>query len=84
MIRRLKRDAIKHHPNVSAYSQSLVDCANNSKYKPVIVNGFWNIGNVQKRFCEIKNVKFQVESSDTWVKLNSWNKCLVFTKINNE
>lgn len=73
IIRRLKKDARKYHSKISAYSQALINCAVNHKSKPIVKNGFWFIGDIQKEFCRIKNVKYE-KSVGKWIKLSSWNR----------
>lgn len=80
MIRRLKRDAVKYHIVASPYSQALINCAVVHKKNPIIKNGFWCIGNVEKECCRLADRSYQTEPMDTWFKLSSWNKNLTSTK----
>lgn len=81
MIRRLKKDAVKHHLIISAYSQALINCAITHKKNPVIKNGFWCIGNVEKECCRLADRSYQTEPVNTWIKLSSWNESLKSTKL---
>lgn len=82
IIRRLKKDATKHHSKVSDYSQALINCAINNKSNPIVKDGYWFVGDVMSEFCKIKNIKDTRKNNiNKWIRLSSWNKNLKFTEL---
>lgn len=77
IITRLKADAVKYHPKISAYSQALVNCAEANQSSPVIEDGFWFIGDVIGEFYRLKYTKDnRKEKLSKWIRLDSYDKCL--------